>query len=154
MCGGTVVATIFYLMPMDAKFMDAAIALSKEAAKNGEIPVGAVVVKDGEIIGRGKNMREEKHSALSHAECEAIKQANAALSDWRLDGCSIYVTLEPCTMCMGAIMNARIKEVVFGAFRKDGGASHLASGDMTVFSSVREEECKKVLDSFFKNLRG
>ena len=87
--------------------------LAQEAAAAGEVPVGCVIVRDGEIIGRGRNRREEKRSALSHAEMEAITEANAALRSWRLEDCALYVTLEPCPMCAGAILNARIPKVYY-----------------------------------------
>ena len=97
---------------MDSRFMTRAIELAHLAASQGEIPVGAVIVKDGQIIGEGYNMREQKNNALSHAETEAINSACKHLGDWRVDGCTIYVTLEPCTMCAGACINARIGSVV------------------------------------------
>ena len=89
-------------------YMREALALAREAAEEGEVPVGCVIVKDGEIIGRGRNRREELQRTSSHAEMEAIAQANEALHSWRLDDCTLYVTLEPCPMCAGAIVNARI----------------------------------------------
>ena len=95
---------------MQSQFMTRAIELAKQAASQGEVPVGAVIVKDGKIIAEGYNQREQKNNALSHAEIEAINNACKVLGDWRLDGCTIYVTLEPCPMCAGAIVNARIKE--------------------------------------------
>ena len=96
-------------------FMRAALALAHEAAGHGEVPVGCVIARGGEIVGRGRNRREEKQSAASHAEMEAIADANARLGTWRLDDCSLYVTLEPCPMCAGAIVNARIKRVYYGS---------------------------------------
>ncbi|MBR6654165.1 MAG: nucleoside deaminase, partial [Oscillospiraceae bacterium] len=96
------------------KYMSAALELAREAAAAGEIPVGCVIVKDGEIIGRGRNRREEERSALAHAEVEAIAEACKALGDWRLEDCALFVTLEPCPMCTGAIINARVGEVVYG----------------------------------------
>ncbi len=146
---------------MESRFMTRAIELAKIAAAYGEVPVGAVVVKDGEIIGEGYNMREQKRNALSHAETEAINQACNALGDWRLDDCAIYVTLEPCPMCAGAIINARIKEVVFGAYDKTMGcmdsvtdlsAFPFATG-ITVYGGIREDECKQIITEFFKEVR-
>ena len=146
---------------MESRFMTRAIELAKIAAAHGEVPVGAVVVKDGEIIGEGYNMREQKNNALSHAETEAINQACNALSDWRLDDCAIYVTLEPCPMCAGAIINARIREVVFGAYDKimgcmdsvtDLSAFPFATG-ITVYGGIREDECKQIITEFFKEVR-
>ncbi len=146
---------------MNSLFMNRAIVLAKLAAKNGEIPVGAVIVKDGKIIAEGYNMRESKCSALSHAEIEAISSACKALGAWRLDGCTLYVTLEPCIMCTGAIINARIKEVVFGAYDLGFGCvdsclniNSLPNGKgITVFGGICEDECKKLLDDFFCKIR-
>ena len=97
-------------------YMRAALALAREAAEAGEVPVGCVITdRDGKIVGRGRNRREELGDATSHAEVEAIREACRVLGDWRLEGCTLYVTLEPCPMCAGAILNARIPRVVFGA---------------------------------------
>ena len=96
-------------------YMREALALAREAAEAGEVPVGCVIVRKGEIVGRGRNRREEKRAVSSHAEMEAMAQANEALGAWRLDGCELYVTLEPCPMCAGAILNARIPRVFYGA---------------------------------------
>ena len=146
---------------MDSRFMTRAIELAKKAAAEGEVPVGAVVVKDGKIIGEGYNMREQKRNALSHAETEAINAACNTLGDWRLDGCTIYVTLEPCPMCAGAIVNARIREVVFGAYDLSMGcmdsvtniaALPFATGT-TVYGGIKEDECKKILTDFFEGVR-
>lgn len=93
---------------MHERYMREALVLAAEAAEAGEVPVGCVIVRDGQVVGRGRNRREERRSALSHAETEAIAQANRALGDWRLAGCTLYVTLEPCPMCAGAILNAQI----------------------------------------------
>ena len=146
---------------MNKKFMKRAIELAKIAALNGEVPVGAVIVKDGKIIAEGKNQREQKQSALSHAEIEAIRGANEVLGSWRLDGCEIYVTLEPCPMCAGAILNSRISEVVFGAFDKEAGfvdsvtnVFSLVKGNKTkIFCGICEEECEQILQDFFKAVR-
>ncbi|MEI3330958.1 MAG: nucleoside deaminase [Oscillospiraceae bacterium] len=98
-------------MPKEEFYMWEALTLAREAAAAGEIPAGCVSVRDGAIIGRGRNRREEKQAVSSHAELEAMAQANAAVSSWRLEGCELYVTLEPCPMCAGAILNARIAQV-------------------------------------------
>lgn len=146
---------------MESRFMNRAIELSRLAAEKGEIPVGAVIVKDNKIIAEGYNMREQKGNALSHAEIEAINNACKALGDWRLDGCTLYVTLEPCVMCTGAIINARIKEVVFGAYDIGFGCvdSRLNINDLpngkgiTVYGGIKEAQCKKIIDNFFEELR-
>lgn len=146
---------------MQSRFMDRAIELAKKAGNLGEVPVGAVIVKDGEIIAEGYNLREQKQNALSHAELEAINNACNALGDWRLDGCTMYVTLEPCPMCTGAIINARIKEVVFGAYDKNCGCMDSAinitslpfASDITVYGGIKEDECKSLLTEFFKDKR-
>ena len=146
---------------MESRFMTRAIELAKMAADQGEVPVGAVVVKEGKIIGEGYNMREQKCNVLSHAETEAINNACKTLGDWRLDDCTIYVTLEPCPMCAGAIINARIKEIVFGAYDLNMGcldsvtnlsALPFAAGT-TVYGGIKEDECKKLLTNFFKEVR-
>ena len=145
----------------DLQFMDAALALAKEAAAEGEVPVGCVIVRGGEIVGRGRNRRETDKTALGHAEIEAIAQACQNLGGWRLWECTLYVTLEPCPMCAGAIINARIPRVVFGGEDKKGGACgsvcDLFSMDFNhhpqVEKGIREEECKALLTEFFQNLR-
>ena len=144
---------------MDKKFMYRAIELGLEAAKNGEIPVGAVVVKDGQIVGEGKNDRETKNSALGHAEIRAIEAACKKLHSWRLDECELYVTLEPCVMCAGAIINSRIKSVIFGAYDFAAGACGSAQNVFTantnteIYSGICESKCTEMLQNFFKDLR-
>lgn len=143
------------------EYMREALKLAGEAAREGEIPVGCVIVRDGEIIGRGRNRREEEQSAAAHAEMEAIAAANAALGSWRLEGCSLYVTLEPCPMCAGAILNARIARVFYGArdraFGACGGVTNLFWEDFphspALVGGVLEEECREVLAEFFQGLR-
>ena len=103
-------------------YMEQALALAREAAAHGEVPVGCVIVRHGEIIGRGRNRREEKQAVYSHAEMEAMAEANAALGSWRLEDCDLYVTLEPCPMCAGAILSARIPRVYYGARDRAMGA--------------------------------
>ncbi len=140
--------------------MTRAIELAKTAAAQGEVPVGAVVVKDGSIIGEGYNMREQKKNALSHAETEAINAACNTLGYWRLDDCTMYVTLEPCSMCAGAIVNARIKELVFGAYDKTMGCidsvtsiTSLPFANTTVYGGIKEDECRALLTDFFEGVR-
>lgn len=146
---------------MNEKFMDAAICEAKKAMEIGEVPVGAVVVKDGKIISAAHNTRENGGGATAHAELKAIEKACEALGGWRLSGCELYVTLEPCPMCAGAIINARLDKVVFGA--KDPRMGALGSvmnmnayplGHKTLVEwGVKEEECLELLRLFFKNLR-
>lgn len=100
---------------MHEEYMRQALDLARQAAACGEVPVGCVIVKDGAVVGRGRNRREERQAAWSHAEMEAMAEANQTLGTWRLDGCTLYVTLEPCPMCAGAILNARVSRVYFGA---------------------------------------
>ena len=145
----------------DLEFMDEALRLAREAAAEGEVPVGCVIVRRGEIVGRGRNRRETGKTALGHAEIEAIGEACRNLGGWRLWECTLYVTLEPCPMCAGAIVNARIPRVVYGASDDKCGAvrSVCALFDMrfnhhpTVEAGLLEEECKALLQEFFKNLR-
>ena len=146
---------------MNSKFMEEAILLAKEAKQNGEVPVGAVIVKNGEIIAKGRNMREEKKNALSHAEIEAINSACEVLGDWRLDDCEMYVTLEPCPMCAGAIINARIKTLVFGAYDSKMGCIDSVTNlcnmpfdhKVEVFGGIMEDKCLEIIKDFFKSLR-
>ena len=141
--------------------MAQALDLARQAAAAGEVPVGCVIVKDGTVVGRGRNRREEKRSAASHAEMEAIAQANAALGSWRLEDCDLYVTLEPCPMCAGAILNARVPRVWYGARDRVmgacGGVTNLFMEDFSnrpaVTGGILAEECAGVLSSFFENLR-
>jgi tRNA(adenine34) deaminase len=145
----------------DLDFMAEALALAKEAAADGEVPVGCVIVRRGEIVGRGRNRREVGKSALAHAEIEAIADACRNLGGWRLWECTLYVTLEPCPMCAGAIVNARIPRVVFGASDKKCGACgsvcDLFSMDFNhhpeVTKGVRQEESAALLTDFFQALR-
>ena len=141
--------------------MAQALLLAREAAAAGEVPVGCVIVRDGEIVGRGRNRREEKQSTLSHAEMEAIAQANEALGSWRLDDCALYVTLEPCPMCAGAIINARIPRVYYGArdsaMGACGGVLNLFMEDFphkpALVGGILEEPCRQILADFFRDLR-
>ena len=145
----------------DLEFMDAALALAKEAAAEGEVPVGCVVVRGNEIVGRGRNRRERDKTALGHAEIEAIAEACKNLGGWRLWDCTLYVTLEPCPMCAGAIVNARIPRVVYGASDSKCGAcgsvcdlfSMEFNHHPTVCAGIREEEASALLQVFFRSLR-
>ena len=145
----------------DEKFMREALALAQAAADEGEVPVGCVVVRGGEIVGRGRNRRESAKSALAHAEIEAIAEACRALGGWRLWQCTLYVTLEPCPMCAGAIINARLPRVVYGAKEPTNGCCGSAvdlfmlpcSQKPEVVSGVLEEECSAMLSAFFRRLR-
>ncbi len=142
-------------------YMREALALAREAAAHGEVPVGCVIVRGGEIVGRGRNRREEKQSVASHAELEAIADANARLKSWRLDDCTLYVTLEPCPMCAGAILNARIPRVFYGARDEAmgacGGVVNLYmerfANTPALYGGVLAEECRAVLSRFFQGLR-
>lgn len=146
---------------MENEFMTRAIALAKLSALEGEVPVGAVVVKDNEIVGEGRNRRELGKNALYHAELEAIDNACKKLGGWRLWQCDLYVTLEPCPMCAGAIINARIKRVFYGA--KDLKAGSFGSivnfNDIPynhkpeIISGIMAAQCSALLTDFFKNLR-
>ena len=143
--------------------MNEAIALAKQAAELGEVPVGAVVVKKstGEIVGRGFNRRESDRSPLAHAELLAIDEASKHLGGWRLIDCELYVTLEPCPMCSGAIINSRIETVIFGAYDRRFGAcgSVITLFDLPfnhkpeLIGGVLEEECSGLMSEFFRKLR-
>ena len=148
-------------MPKEEFYMWEALTLAREAAAVGEVPVGCVIVRDGAIIGRGGNRREEKQAVNSHAELEAMAQANAAVGSWRLEGCELYVTLEPCPMCAGAILNARIARVYYGArdsaFGACGGVTNLFMEQFpnrpALVGGILAEECQAVLADFFNGLR-
>lgn len=148
-------------MPQREIYMREALTLAREAAASGEVPVGCVIVRDGQVVGRGRNRREEKHATASHAEMEAIAQANEALGTWRLDECELYVTLEPCPMCAGAILNARIRRVWYGArdaaMGACGGVVNLFMEEFpnrpALVGGVLEAECRQVLADFFVALR-
>ncbi len=146
---------------MDTRFMEEALVLARQAAEDGEVPVGAVVVRGDRIVGRGRNRRESSKNALSHAEIEAIDEACRTLGGWRLWGCTLYVTLEPCPMCAGAILNARLRRVVFGA--RDPKAGSLCSVQRLfdlpynhkpqIEGGFMEEECAAALRDFFADMR-
>ena len=145
----------------DRDFMMQALELAKEAAAEGEVPVGCVITRNGEVVGVGRNRRERGKSALCHAELEAIGQACEKLGGWRLWECTLYVTLEPCPMCAGAIINARIPRVVYGAGDAKAGSCGSVCNlfDMaynhhpTVEAGLMEEECAGILKDFFRELR-
>ena len=145
----------------DLDFMREALALAKQASEQGEVPVGCVITRGEEIVGRGYNRRETDKSALAHAEIQAIDEACKRLGGWRLWECTLYVTLEPCPMCAGAIVNARIPRVVYGASDSKCGAvrSVCSLFDMrfnhhpSVEAGVLEEECAALMTEFFQKLR-
>ena len=145
----------------DVEYMNIALQLAQQAADEGEVPVGAVIVKEDTIIGRGRNRRESIGNALAHAEIEAINEACQTLGGWQLVDCTLYVTLEPCPMCAGAIINARIPRVVQGACNiKAGSCGSIVdlfslpyNHKPTLVSGVLEEECQQLLKDFFKKLR-
>lgn len=146
----------------DIKLMKEALLLAYKAAEMGEIPVGALIVNSqGEIISSAYNLRENKKSATAHAEILAIDRACAALGGWRLSGCTLYVTLEPCPMCAGALVNSRIERVVFGAYDMQAGCcgsvvnfnAYPFNHAFEIKGGVLEEECREVLTNFFKKRR-
>ena len=142
-------------------YMARALELGRQAMEEGEVPVGCVIVKDGVVVGEGRNRRETARTALGHAEIEAIHQACRTLGGWRLTGCTLYVTLEPCPMCAGAIINARIPALYYGA--KDDKAGCCGSvlnlfeerfnHHPRIYGGLMEAECTALLQSFFQNLR-
>ncbi len=146
---------------MDRDYMKIALEMANNAYAIDEVPVGAIVVKDGKIIATGRNNREETHDATGHAETLAIRKACEELGTWRLDSCELYVTLEPCPMCMGAIINSRIKKVVFGAKDAKAGAcgsvinlnNYPFNHKPEIVSGVMETECQSILSDFFANKR-
>lgn len=146
---------------MNTEFMKEALKLAQISYNEGEVPVGAVIVKENEIIATGRNRREQSKNALSHAEIEAINNACNKLGGWRLWECDIYVTLEPCPMCSGAIVNARIPNVYFGAYDKNFGCCGSTLNILELQNSFRphfeggilEDECSNLITDFFKKLR-
>ncbi|NIO07757.1 MAG: tRNA-specific adenosine deaminase [Deltaproteobacteria bacterium] len=144
------------------KFMEVALAEAEKALVKDEVPVGAVVVHQGEIIGRGHNQREELQEPTSHAEILALREAAASIGSWRLEDCTLYVTLEPCIMCTGAILQARISSLVFGCHDSKGGAveslyrlceDHRLNHSVEVASGILKEKCARILSGFFLSLR-
>lgn len=149
-------------MTEDEKFMRLAIEEAKKAEKKGEVPIGAVIVKDGEVVSTGHNERETTQKTLRHAELIAIEKANEKLNSWRLEDCTMYVTLEPCPMCAGALVQARMKRVVYGAKDPKAGCvgtlinlvtEERFNHQLKWTGSVLEEECGMMLTNFFKKLR-
>lgn len=145
----------------ERRFMERALFLAEKAAQQGDVPVGAVIVCDGEIIAEGYNTREKDRNALSHAEIIAINEACKAKNSWRLSDCELYVTLEPCPMCAGAIINARVGKVIFGAYDEKAGC--LGSKENfcekgfnhkpAVMGGYMEKQCREILQSFFSKRR-
>lgn len=146
----------------DVAFMEIAIEEAKKAEQKGEVPIGAVVVKNGEVIARGHNVRETEQLASSHAEFIAIEKANQVVGSWRLEECTLYVTLEPCPMCAGAILQSRIPRVIFGAYDPKAGCvgslmnlleDNRFNHTCEVVSEVLQPACSRLLTDFFRELR-
>lgn len=150
------------MMTEQEKFMKEAIRQAKKAGSLEEVPIGCVIVRDGIIIARGYNRRNTEKSALAHAEVAAIKKASRVVGDWRLEGCTMYVTLEPCQMCAGAIVQSRLTEVVIGCMNPKAGCAgsilnllemEQFNHQVRVIRGVLEEECSSMLSQFFRELR-
>ena len=142
------------------KFMKSALKCAEKALKEGEVPIGAVVVLDGKVISRGHNRRTKRQIATAHAEIEAIEKACKKLGSWRIPECELYVTLEPCPMCMGAVLNSRIKKVYYGApedkgrsLTKELATANLLNHMVEVEGGVMEAECREILSRFFSEMR-
>lgn len=144
------------------KYMNEAIKEAKKAAKIGEVPIGCVIVCDGKIVGRGYNRRKIDKNTLSHAELTAIKKASKKLGDWRLEGCTMYVTLEPCQMCAGALVQSRIDKVVIGCMSPKSGCAgsilnllqiEAFNHQVEIENGVLEDACSQMLTDFFQDLR-
>ena len=149
-------------MDADEKYMREALRQAKRAAALGEVPIGCVIVHEGKIIGRGYNRRNTDRSTLAHAEIIAVKRAARQIGDWRLEGCTIYITLEPCPMCAGAIVQARIPRCVIGCMNPKAGCAGSVTNllemqgfnhQVDVTRGVLEEECSTMLKEFFRELR-
>ncbi len=158
MCDG-----FLLLMKNDEYFMNLALKLAKKAESLDEVPVGAIIVKDNKIIAKAYNKREVNNLVTSHAELLAIQKANKKLDSWRLVDCTLYVTLEPCIMCAGAIIQSRIQRVVFGAYDLKGGAfgssidvlkANNINWKPEIVKGVKEKECSQILTDYFKKKRG
>ncbi len=144
------------------KFMKEAIKEAKKAYEKQEVPIGAVIVKDGKIIARGHNQKEEKTDATMHAEIIAIKKASKKIGAWRLNGCEMYVTLEPCPMCAGAIVNARLDKIYIGTMDEKNGACGSVTNVLEEYKqnykvekeiNIHQKECEEIIKKFFKELR-
>ena len=149
-------------MTEEERYMGYAITQAKKALVNEDVPIGCVIVYQGKIIARGYNKRNKKKTTLAHAELDAIAKASKVLGDWRLEDCTMYVTLEPCQMCAGAIVQARIPRVVIGCMNPKAGCAGSVlnllqmqefNHQVDVVRSIREEECSKMLSDFFRSLR-
>ncbi len=147
---------------MDEKYMKEALKQAKKAGEIGEVPIGCVIVYEDKIIGRGYNKRNTKKSTLAHAELIAIDKASNKMGDWRLENCTMYVTLEPCQMCAGAIVQSRMKKVVMGTMNPKAGCAgsilnllqiEAFNHQVEIVTGVLEEECSNILQEFFKDLR-
>ena len=143
---------------MNQKFLDLAFKYAEKAYKNDEVPIGAVIVKDNKVIGYGYNQKEKKNSVLEHAEIMAIRKASKRLNNWRLDGCDIYITLDPCPMCAGAIKQARIKNIYSALSNLDKENEKVVvdilkcdktNPEVTLISNIEPDKSKKLLNSFF-----
>ena len=145
----------------EERYMREALRLAAEAERTGDIPVGCVIVRDGVILGRGRNRREERGDATAHAELEAIREACEAAGSWRLEGAELYVTLEPCPMCAGGIINSRLRTVCYGAKEEKSGCcgsvlnlfEERFNHHPRVYGGVLERECREQLTEFFRTLR-
>ena len=142
------------------KFMKEALKRAKKGLAQGEVPVGAVIVHEGRVVSSGYNRRTKTQTAIAHAEMYAIDRACKKFRSWRLPECDLYVTLEPCPMCMGAALNARVRKIYFGAYEQKGrsmtaelAASNLLNHTLEVEGGVLEEECSEVLSGFFRSMR-
>ena len=149
-------------MSLDEKFMKEALKEAKKAYEEDEVPVGCVIVKDNKIIARGHNKKEKNNNALLHAEIVTLTKAQKKLNEWHLNDCTLYVTLEPCLMCTGAIIQTRIKKVVFGCNDPKGGAIESSlnikeikniNQSFEILSKIMEKECSLILNSYFKSKR-
>ena len=148
---------------MNNEYMKLALEQAEESLKSDDVPVGAVIVKNGEVIGKGYNCRERYNDPTAHAEVLAIKEAARSVGSWHLEDCELYVTLEPCPMCAGAIINSRIKKVVFGAYEPKSGSCSSDSvvnlfnlpynHNPEVYGGICEQQCAELLTEFFKEKR-